>query len=45
MHRHVGILTILTTFACAENILMTEVFVIPIRPETFDWSPDGKTDK
>ncbi|KAF7382697.1 hypothetical protein HZH66_013099 [Vespula vulgaris] len=46
MHRHVGILTILTTFACAENILMTEVFVIPIRPETFDWSPDeGKYDQ
>ncbi|XP_046828684.1 epsilon-sarcoglycan isoform X2 [Vespa crabro] len=45
MHRHVEILIILTTFACAENILMTEVFVIPIRPETFDWSPDGKYDQ
>ncbi|CAL7938212.1 unnamed protein product [Xylocopa violacea] len=32
-------------FACAESILMTEVFVIPIRPETFDWSSDARTDQ
>lgn len=32
----------LVAFVAAESILMTEVFVIPIRPETFDWSADGK---
>ncbi|KOX69867.1 Epsilon-sarcoglycan [Melipona quadrifasciata] len=31
----------MTAFANGESILMTEVFVIPIRPETFDWSGDG----
>ncbi|KAK2588062.1 hypothetical protein KPH14_004127 [Odynerus spinipes] len=45
MHQSVPILLALAAFACAENILMTEVFVIPIRPETFDWSPDGKYDQ
>ncbi|XP_015179131.1 PREDICTED: epsilon-sarcoglycan isoform X3 [Polistes dominula] len=45
MHPYVGVLIILTTFANAENILMTEVFVIPIRPETFNWNPDGKYDQ
>ncbi|KAI4488282.1 hypothetical protein M0804_005130 [Polistes exclamans] len=45
MHLYVGVLIILATFACAENILMTEVFVIPIRPETFNWNPDGKYDQ
>lgn len=30
------------TIVAAESILMTEVFVIPIRPEIFDWSADGK---
>ncbi|KZC15013.1 Epsilon-sarcoglycan [Dufourea novaeangliae] len=35
-----------TVVAFAESILMTEVFVIPIRPETFDWSTgDGQTDQ
>lgn len=36
------LLSALAAFAAAESILMTEVFVIPIRPETFDWSADGK---
>ncbi|XP_017758121.1 PREDICTED: epsilon-sarcoglycan isoform X1 [Eufriesea mexicana] len=35
----------LTTLASAESILMTEVFVIPIRPETFDWSEDARSDQ
>lgn len=35
-------LSLMTAFANTESILMTEVFVIPIRPETFDWSGDGK---
>ncbi|KAG7189986.1 hypothetical protein KM043_006144 [Ampulex compressa] len=39
------LLSALTAFASAETILMTEVFVIPIRPETFDWSTDGRSDQ
>ncbi|XP_076295450.1 sarcoglycan alpha isoform X1 [Lasioglossum baleicum] len=32
--------------AAAEDILTTEVFVIPIRPETFEWnSGDGRADQ
>lgn len=31
-----------SAFASTESILMTEVFVIPIRPETFDWRDDGR---
>ncbi|XP_043601019.1 epsilon-sarcoglycan isoform X6 [Bombus pyrosoma] len=38
-------LSLMTAFANAESILMTEVFVIPIRPETFDWSGDARTDQ
>lgn len=39
-----GLLSLAVAFASAESILTTEVFVIPIRPETFDWSSgDGKT--
>ncbi|XP_071866993.1 sarcoglycan alpha isoform X6 [Bombus fervidus] len=38
-------LSLMTTFANAESILMTEVFVIPIGPETFDWSGDARTDQ
>ncbi|CAK9794779.1 SGCE [Anthophora plagiata] len=34
-----------TAFASAESILMTEVFVIPIRPETFQWSGDARSDQ
>lgn len=42
MHPSVMLLSALAAFVAAESILMTEVFVIPIRPETFDWSADGK---
>lgn len=42
MHPNVILLPTLVAFVAAESILMTEVFVIPIRPETFDWSADGK---
>ena len=38
----VAAFSLMTAFANGESILMTEVFVIPIRPETFDWSGDGK---
>ncbi|XP_068978172.1 epsilon-sarcoglycan isoform X2 [Bombus flavifrons] len=38
-------LSLMTAFANAESILMTEVFVIPIRPETFDWSGDARSDQ
>lgn len=40
------VLSLSVAFVGAESILMTEVFVIPIRPETFDWSSnDGKEGK
>ncbi|XP_033321096.1 sarcoglycan alpha isoform X1 [Megalopta genalis] len=40
------VLSLLMEFAGAENILITEVFVIPIRPETFEWSnADGRADQ
>ncbi|XP_076240253.1 sarcoglycan alpha isoform X2 [Calliopsis andreniformis] len=40
------VLSLTVAFASAESILMTEVFVIPIRPETFDWSSgDGRADQ
>lgn len=42
MYPSVILLATLMAFVVAESILMTEVFIIPIRPETFDWSPDGK---
>lgn len=42
MHPSVMLLSASAAFVAAESILMTEVFVIPIRPETFDWSADGK---
>lgn len=32
-------------FVNAESILMTEVFIIPIKPETFDWNDDGKKER
>lgn len=38
-------LSLMTAFANGKNISMTEVFVIPIRPETFNWSGDGKKGK
>ncbi|XP_043247899.1 alpha-sarcoglycan isoform X1 [Colletes gigas] len=42
----VALLSLAMTFASAESILTTEVFVIPIRPETFDWSSgDGRSDQ
>lgn len=41
----VAAFSLMTAFANCESILMTEVFVIPIRPETFDWSGDGKKGK
>ncbi|XP_003708578.1 sarcoglycan alpha isoform X2 [Megachile rotundata] len=34
-----------SAFASTESILMTEVFVIPIKPETFDWRDDGRYDQ
>ncbi|XP_043514249.1 epsilon-sarcoglycan isoform X1 [Frieseomelitta varia] len=37
--------SLMTAFANGESILMTEVFVIPIRPETFDWSGDVRSDQ
>ncbi|XP_076165424.1 sarcoglycan alpha [Ptiloglossa arizonensis] len=41
-----GLLSLAVAFASAESILTTEVFVIPIRPETFDWSSgDGRSDQ
>ncbi|XP_076547006.1 sarcoglycan alpha isoform X2 [Osmia lignaria lignaria] len=43
-----GVITLslaVAAFASAESILMTEVFVIPIRPETFDWREDGRYDQ
>ncbi|KAL0122438.1 hypothetical protein PUN28_007276 [Cardiocondyla obscurior] len=45
MHPNVILLSTLVAFAAAESILMTEVFVIPIRPETFDWNADGHSDQ
>ncbi|XP_025163037.1 epsilon-sarcoglycan isoform X1 [Harpegnathos saltator] len=45
MHPSVILLSASATFVAAESILMTEVFVIPIKPETFDWSTDGHTDQ
>ncbi|XP_076677942.1 sarcoglycan alpha isoform X2 [Andrena cerasifolii] len=40
------VLSLSVAFVSAESILMTEVFVIPIRPETFDWSSnDGRSDQ
>ncbi|XP_070154445.1 alpha-sarcoglycan isoform X3 [Polyergus mexicanus] len=45
MHPNVILLPTLVAFIAAESILMTEVFVIPIRPETFDWSADGHSDQ
>ncbi|XP_053976886.1 epsilon-sarcoglycan isoform X2 [Hylaeus volcanicus] len=42
----VALLSLTVAFASAESILTTEVFVIPIRPETFDWSSgDGRSDQ
>lgn len=43
--RHAVSLLTLAAFASAESILMTEVFVIPIRPETFDWISDAQSDQ
>ncbi|XP_032680105.1 alpha-sarcoglycan isoform X2 [Odontomachus brunneus] len=45
MHPSVMLLSASAAFVAAESILMTEVFVIPIRPETFDWNADGHTDQ
>lgn len=41
----VMLLLAIVAFANAESILMTEVFIIPIKPETFDWSDDGKKER
>lgn len=41
----VAAFSLMTAFANGESILMTEVFVIPIRPETFDWSGDVRSDQ
>ncbi|XP_011250640.1 alpha-sarcoglycan isoform X3 [Camponotus floridanus] len=45
MHPSVILLSTLVAFVATESILMTEVFVIPIRPEIFDWSADGHSDQ
>ncbi|XP_017892583.1 alpha-sarcoglycan isoform X2 [Ceratina calcarata] len=45
MLRHVVAALTLAAFASAESVLMTEVFVIPIRPETFDWISDARSDQ
>ncbi|XP_020284396.1 epsilon-sarcoglycan isoform X2 [Pseudomyrmex gracilis] len=45
MHPSVIFFVTLMGLVAPENILMTEVFVIPIRPEIFDWSADGYSDQ
>ncbi|KAH0956314.1 hypothetical protein HN011_008086 [Eciton burchellii] len=45
MHPSVILLSTLVAFVAAESILMTEVFVIPITPDIFDWSADGHSDQ
>lgn len=41
----VMLLLAIVAFVNAESILMTEVFIIPIKPETFDWNDDGKEER
>lgn len=41
----VMLLLAIVAFVNAESILMTEVFIIPIKPETFDWNDDARFDQ
>ncbi|XP_067210549.1 alpha-sarcoglycan isoform X3 [Linepithema humile] len=45
MYPSIILLSTMMATITAESILMTEVFVIPIRPEIFDWSADGHSDQ
>lgn len=45
MLSNVVMLLAIVAFVNAESILMTEVFIIPIKPETFDWNDDGKKER
>lgn len=45
MLSNVMLLLAIVAFVNAESILMTEVFIIPIKPETFDWNDDGKKER
>lgn len=42
MYPRVILLSTVMAIVTSKSILMTEVFIIPIRPEIFDWSADGK---
>ncbi|XP_043788867.1 alpha-sarcoglycan-like isoform X5 [Apis laboriosa] len=45
MLSNVVMLLAIVAFVNAESILMTEVFIIPIKPETFDWNDDARSDQ